>query len=229
MASEFVTGTGPDGSPVQHPAYSTGRGILETLHSGSAKLSEATAAIRAAGLSNDPQTEARLRRSATATMNAMMKRADEGLATLGQHRESVDSEIVATLGIPNARNEVTTAMRAGDVRAYLRSLPTPTERSNAIRQAAQSGDIEVVAAVLSAPAMASGLGDRDHQFVRADAERIFTPGLSSLRASIDKLRTHVERAVTVTEKAFGGLTGTGTSNVARAESALRALSEGGES
>lgn len=222
LAGEFIIGRDASGQPVHHAAYTNVRAAMQTLFDTSTALDSATRDIKAV---NDPTTTDRLRRAAVAKMNSARKAASDALATAHQHVEAVNVEIDTHLGIPTAKVDVLEAGRASDVRAYLRSLPQ-RDRPEAVRKAIADGDKAVVAAILSASPFASGLTRKEAEFARADAERAFTGESVRLRASIGRLVTLLETAVSTAERRHAGLTGGGDSPAARAARAISAL-EGG--
>jgi hypothetical protein len=225
IADQFTLSFGTDGQPVRHAAFTSGRGILSALYETSSALSEAERNIKAAGL-NDPVTRDRLQRSATAKMNAARKSASDGLAALQAHVDQINAQIDTDLGIPTARTDVNENARAGEIRAYIRSLPQ-RERPEAIRQAISEGDTAVAAAVLSASPLASGISLKEQGFARVDAEEKFCKPAVQLRESIGKMVGLVETAMNATEQRFGPLCGVGDSPAAKAARSLAAL-EGGQ-
>jgi hypothetical protein len=225
IADEFITGMNEAG-PVRHAAFTATRAAMDTLFTTSHALADAERNIRTAGL-NDPQTADRLRRAATAKMAAARKSASDALANLQCHVDQINAGIDDAFGLPTARVDVCEAGRCADVRAYLRTLPKG-ERADAIRKAMEDRDVAVVAAVLSASPLASGIDRKTAEFVRTDAERAFAPDAVRLRANIGRLVSVLETAMDSTEKRFAPLTGTGESPAARAARSLAAL-EGGAS
>lgn len=225
IADQFTLSTDATGQPVRHAAYTSGRGVLAALYETSTGLAEAEANIKRAGLT-DPATTDRLRRAATAKMNAARKSASDGLAALQAHVDQINAGIDTDLGIPTTRTDVNENARAGEIRAYLRSLGA-RERPEAIRKAISEGDTAVAAAVLSASPFASGISRKEQQFARADAEERFCKPAVQLRESIGKMVGLVETAMNATEKRFGPLCGVGDSPAAKAARSLAAL-EGGQ-
>lgn len=225
IADQFTLSTDATGQPVRHAAYTSGRGVLAALYETSSALSEAERNIKAAGL-NDPATADRLRRAATAKMNGARKSAADGLAALQGHVDSINQQIDTDLGIPTARTDVNENARAGEIRAYIRSLPE-RERAEAIRRAISEGDRAVAAAVLSAgSAYASGISRKELEFARVDAEERFCKPAVNLRSSVHRMIGLCETAMNATEQRFGPLCGVGDSPAAKAARSLAAL-EGG--
>lgn len=225
IADQFTLSTDATGQPVRHAAFTSGRGVLAALYETSNGLAEAEVNIKRAGLT-DPATTDRLRRAATAKMNAARKSASDGLAALQAHVDQINAGIDTDLGIPTARTDVNENARAGEIRAYLRSLGA-NDRAEAIRKAISEGDTAVAAAVLSASPFASGISRKEQQFARADAEERFCKPAVQLRDSIGKMVGLVETAMNATEKRFGPLCGVGDSPAAKAARSLAAL-EGGQ-
>lgn len=225
IADQFTLSHDASGQPVRHGAYTSGRGVLAALYETSNALARAEQDIKAAGL-NDPVTRDRLQRSATTKMNAARKAASDGLAALQAHVDQINAGIDTDLGIPTARTDVNENARAGEIRAYIRSLPA-RERPEAIRKAIGEGDTAVAAAVLSASPFASGISAKEQQFARVDAEEKFSKPAVQLRESIGKMVGLVETAMSATEKRFGPLCGVGDSPAAKAARSLAAL-EGGQ-
>lgn len=226
IADQFTLSIDASGQPVRHAAYTSGRGVLAALYETSTGLAEAEANIKRAGL-NDPATTDRLRRAATAKMNAARKSASDGLAALQAHVDQINQQIDTDLGVPTARTDVNENARAGEIRAYIRSLGA-RERPEAIRQAiATEGDKAVAAAILSASPWASGVTKKEWDFARVDAEERFCKPAVQLRESIGKMVGLVETAMTATEKRFGPLCGVGDSPAAKAARSLAALEKTG--
>lgn len=226
IADQFTLSTDATGQPVRHAAYTSGRGVLAALYETSTGLASAEQDIKRAGL-NDPATTDRLRRAATAKMNAARKSASDGLAALQAHVDQINTQIDTDLGIQTARTDVNENARAGEIRSFIRSLP-PRERAEAIRRAITEGDKAVAAAVLSGGSpFASGITGKELEFARADAEERFCKPAVQLRESIGKMVGLVETAMNATEKRFGPLCGVGDSPAAKAARSLAAL-EGGQ-
>lgn len=225
IADQFTLSVNPDGQVVRHAAFTSGRAVLANLFTTSKALSEAERDIKAAGL-NDPITRDRLRRAATAKMNAGRKAAADGLAALQAHVDQINAQIDTDLRLPTARVDVCEAGRCSDIRSYIRSLSS-RERSEAIRKAIGDGDVDVAAAVLSASPYASGLTRKEAENIRMDAEERFCKPAVRLRESIGRMVTLVETAMNSTERRFGGLCGVGDTPAARAARSLSALETGG--
>lgn len=224
IADQFTLSHGADGQPVRHAAFTAGRSVLAALYETSTGLARAELDIKAAGLT-DPVTRDRLQRSATAKMNTARKSASDGLAALQAHVDQINMRIDTDLGIQTARTDVNENARAGEIRAYLRSL-SQRDRPEAIRKAISEGDTAVAAAVLSASPLACGLTRKEQDFARVDAEEKFCKPAVQLRDSIGKMVGLVETAMNATEKRFGPLCGVGDSPAAKAARSLAAL-EGG--
>ncbi|MCC6676408.1 MAG: hypothetical protein IT436_04630 [Phycisphaerales bacterium] len=225
LAPEFVIGTNEAGS-IHHPAYTAGLATMGTLWATSAGLAEAEAAIKAAG--TDPASERRLRAGAEASLSKARKAAEGALGAIAQHREQTESAITEALGVNEARQQVTTALRASAIHANLSRITDSGKRSDELRAILAEGDAESAAAILAAPARASGLTAKQYAEFRRDAEQRFAPKVVALRDSLDKLRTVVERADRLTFQRFGGLIGLGGTPAGRVEASLRALENGGE-
>lgn len=221
IADQFTLSHGTDGQPVRHAAYTSGRSVLAALYETSTVLAQAEHDIKAAGL-KDPLTRDRLQRSAGKKMDAARKSASDGLAALQAHVDQINTGIDTDLGIQTARTDVNENARAGEIRAYLRSLGA-RERPEAIRKAISEGDTAVAAAVLGASPLASGLTRKEQDFARVDAEEKFCKPAVQLRESISKMVGLVETAVNATEKRFGPLCGVGDSPAAKAARSLAAL------
>ncbi len=226
IAPEFVIDANEAG-PVHHAAFSAGRNALASLYSSGMAMAQAEKDIKAAGMGNDQTTADRLRRAATAKMNAASKAVADALAGLDAHTDQIQAGIDDAIGIPNTRADLTEAGRASDVRAFLRSLGK-TERAETIRRAiVVEKDRAFAAAILSASPYASGISAKDVEFVRADSEQAFSGDAMRLRDSIRKMRGIVVTAGGVIEKRFGPLTGFGGSRAAAAQRSLAALENGG--
>lgn len=224
LGDEFIIGQNDAGN-IHHPAYTAALAAMSTLWSTSAGLAEAEAAIRANG--RDPASERRLRASAEANLNKARKAAESALDTLAQHREQTDAAITEALGINEARQQVTAAMRAGAIHAHIARIADNVKRGNELNDILTEGDAESAAAILAAPCRASGLTAKEHTDFRRAAELKFAGKMVALRNSLNRLRTVLDRAARLTEERFGSLVGIGGSPAARTEAALRALENGG--
>lgn len=223
VASALTIGQATDGSPVLHPALIASRAAMKSMHESSLALAEAERAIKA---TNDPSASKRLRAGAEKRLAEATKAASSALEALAQHREKVCAEIDEAIGVPRAREVVTDALRASDIRAHIRSLGTPTARMEALRAAISAGDREAASAALSCSPLALGITQREADTLRDFAERQFARPLVAIRDGLDKVRGIVEQADRITSARFGSLIGRGDSREARAEAALRNL-EGG--
>ncbi len=218
LAGEFVIGQNEAGN-VHHPALTAGLAAMGNLWAVSGSLAEAEAAIKSNG--HDPASERRLRASAEASLSKARKAAEGAIDAIAQHREQTEAAIVEALGVNEARQQVTAALRAAGVCANVARITDPTKRGNELQDIIAEGDAESAAAILAAPARASGLTAKEHAAFRKAAEIRFAPKAVALRDSLDRLRTVVDRAARLTEDRFGPLVGLGGSNAARTEAALR--------
>lgn len=223
LASEFVIGQNDAGN-VLHPAYTAGLAAMGNLWAMSAALAEAEAAIKANG--RDPASERRLRASAEGSLSKARKAAEGALDSIAQHREQTEAAITEALGVNEARQQVTAALRASAIHGHLARIPDPAKRGTELQDILSESDAESAAAILAAPARASGLTAKEHAAFRKAAELKFAGKTVALRDSLDRLRTVLDRAAKLTEERFGPLVGIGGSHAARTEAALRAL-EGG--
>lgn len=207
-----------------HPAHGAARSAMHIMQSASATLADAEKALL--GIT-DPTAAKRMRAGAEKRLADITKAASTAREALDQHRTKIGSEIDAAIGVPEARESVTAAMRAGDIRAHIRSLGTPTARVEALRSAIQGGDREAASAALSCSPLALGLNAEQVRILRPLAEEQFAGPLVALRSGLGRVREIVERAETVTTKRFGGIVGRGDTREAKQEAALRALETGG--
>lgn len=226
IAAEFVTGHAADGSAIHDPGFSTARAAFVQASEHAALLAQAAGDIERAGL-KDPATRDRLRVAASKRMAAAGKTIGDAMDALASRADQVQTIINdEILGISATRTDFGENARAGEIRAYLRSLPEPA-RAEAVRRAVTGEkDRAVAAAVLSASPWASGLNAETAGFVRSDAERIFAEPQVRLRDSLSKLRALVATAGAALEREFGPLVGVGDSPAAKAARSLGAL-EGG--
>lgn len=223
LAGEFVIGE-TDAGLIHHPAYTAVHAAMGTLWNTSAALAEAEAAIKANG--RDAASERRLRAGAEGHLAKARKAAEGALDAIAQHREQTDAAITEALGVNEARQQVTAALRASRVNEHVARIADPAKRGNELEDILREGDAESAAAILAAPARASGLTAKEYAAFRKAAELTFAAKAVALRDSLDRLRTVLDRAAHLTENRFGPLVGIGSSHAARTEAALRAL-EGG--
>lgn len=221
LASAFVLNV-TEAGVVLDPAFSNARAAMENLRDSFAALADAE---RAVNDSPEPSAAKRLRSGAESRLRSAMKVADTALATIDHRAREVEEGVEATLGIPLARTSVTDSQRASDVRFSLR-LTREGDRFHVVRRAIEAGDVEAVAAVLSASPLASGISPEHYQQLRTLAELKFAGPLVKQRDAIGKLRATVHRAGELTRSRFAPLLGEGDSKEARREATLRAL-EGG--
>lgn len=227
LAPEFVIGHDANG-PVLSPIFTTGRGLLARMYEDSVKLAEAEAGIRQAGLT-DPLTADRLRNGARRIMGNVAKSVESGLATLTAAEAQCAADIQAAIGTEESRSQVCANARAAEIRAWVRSLPTPSARTDALLAACREGEKEIVAACLAAPAALSGLDARSRDNLAATAAESFAPAATKMKASIAKLRGLIQTAADATDRRWAGMTGVGESAAAEAQRRLLAVEQAGQS
>lgn len=223
ISAPLVIGASADGSPVFHPAHGTAKTAFTAMHAASVALVDAEKAIAAA---SDPTANKRLRAGAEKRLAEVRKAADTALEALAKHREQVSGEVEQLIGTETARVSVTDNARGAEVRSWLRGMAKPGDRTTALMECIAAGDRTVIAAVLAASPVLSGLDRRAFENLRAEASRKFAPKHDTILAGVDRLRGLVEHADRITGQRFGALIGRGNSGDAKAEAALRAL-EGG--
>lgn len=227
IASEFVIGHDANGA-VMAPIFTTGRGLLAKMQADSVKLAEAEAGIKAAGLT-DAVTVERLRTSARRIMGNIDKATETGLAALTAAEAKCDADILAAIGTEESRSQVCANARAAEIRAWVRSLPTASARTDALNAACRGKDQsrEIVSAVLAAPAALSGLNAQARDNLAAEAADSFAPEATRTKASIAKLRGLIVTAASACTRQWGGLTGNGDSAAAEAQRRLLAVEQAG--
>lgn len=223
VASDFVIGHDANG-PVLAPIFTTGRNLLAKMHDDSVKLADAEAGIKRAGLT-DPATVDRLSTSARKIMANIVKATEAGLQSLVAAEAKCDADILAAIGTEESRNQVCANARAAEIRAWIRNLPTPSARTDALNAACRSGEREIIAAVLGGPAALSGLNAQARDNLAAEAADSFAPAATKMKASIVRLRGLIETASSACERRWGGLTGTGDSLAAQAQRRLLAAEQ----
>lgn len=223
IVSPLTIGASADGSPVFHPAHGATKTAFSAMHAANVALAEAEAAIKA---TNDPTSAKRLRAGAEKRLAEVRKAADTAIEALTKHREQVAGEVEQLIGTEESRSTVTTNARGAEVRQWLRGMAKPSDRTTALQECISAGDRSVIAAVLAASPVLSGIDRRAFENLRAEASRAFAPKHDAILAGIDRLRGLVEQADAITSRRFGALIGRGDTRDAKAEAALRAL-EGG--
>lgn len=226
IADQLTIGTNADGSPVYSPAFTAGRATLAKLHESSLALADAEAGIKRAGMT-DPVTADRLRNAARKTMAAIAKSVESGLAALTANHDQCTAEIEAAIGTEQSRTGVCENARGAEIRSWVRSLPTPSARTDALLAAIREGEREIVAAVLAAPAALSGIKPDARENLAAEAAERFAPASTKMRASIDKMRSMLQIAASATGQRFAATTGFGESVAAVAQRSLTALENAG--
>ena len=220
-AAAFVVGKDPEGKPIFGPEFSGTRGVLERMSDSAGKLAAAERGLKLAG-NADQATRDRLNKAADAQWVTLRKLADDGFAAIDAATIKACTEIGDQLGIPDARSSVATGLRSSDIRSGIRALK-PEEREESIRHAIESHDADTVAAVLSAPGIASGISAAQLGRLRKLAESKLAAGPTGRRDALGKLRGVLERANKATSDRFAAGRGAGDSPAARAEAALRSL------
>lgn len=225
IASEFIIGQDANG-PVMSPVFNTGRNLLAKMQADSVKLAEAEAGIKAAGLT-DAVTVERLRTSARRIMGNIDKATETGLAALTAAEEKCAADILAAIGTEESRTQVCANARAAEIRAWIRSLPSASARTDALNAACRGKEREIVSAVLAAPAALSGLTAQARDNLAAEAADCFAPEATRAKASIAKLRGLIVTAASACTRQWGPLTGTGDSLAAQAQRRLLAVEQAG--
>lgn len=226
VANVFDTDTtNPDGSVARHAAWTTARAAAQTVFSIAGKLSAADRAIAELGRQPDPATDVRLRRSARQQMTEANKALTAAYTALTEQRAALSTEAAGLIGTERARLGVTENARGAEVRQWLRGLSV-TQRTDALNEALQARDSEVVSSILAATPVLSGLKRDAHANLAEDARRVFAPRHDALIGGIDRLVSMLQTGEKALTTRFAPITGEGNSRVAAAERALSAL-EGG--
>ncbi|MFG0291721.1 MAG: hypothetical protein ACF8MJ_01055 [Phycisphaerales bacterium JB050] len=227
LADGFRIGTTDTGEEIHHAAYTAALAASQSVYETAGKLAEADEAIRSLGKQPDAATGARLRKNARAAMDRAQKTYADTLAKLAEHSDSLSAEAEGLIGTETARLDINSNARGAEVRSLLRTMPKH-DREALIESAIADGDQEVVAGVLAASPLLSGIDRKRHAMLREQARVRFAPEQDRLIKGIDRLANAMRTANGALEKRFGSITGAGDSRQARAERSLAAL-EGGVS
>lgn len=222
LAQQFTIGANTDGQPIPHAAFTAARSAMGSVFDIAGKLATADQAIRDLGAQPDPATDARLRRGARQQMAEAKKALDGAFAALGDQAVTLAAQAEELTGAPLYRTGVTENARGAEVRQWLRGM-APAQRTDALNEALAAKDREIVASVLAASPILSGL-NRDHfANFTTDARRTFAPDQNRLLGGIERLTQALRTAEDTLTKRFAKITGEGSSRHAAAERALSAL------
>jgi hypothetical protein len=197
-----------------HPVIAAGRDALSAMYDTLGKIRDARNDLdafqragltpinfaednlAARGLNVSPEGRVAVARSpnqllseaGTKAIEQASARADRAMATLVKQEEFYEGKIDEVL-----RDLKYGAQIHAEARGWLRSLPE-AERFGRIHEAARSGDLAMVAAVLGAPAQLSGLTEEQRTLVREAAARKVDPHLPAQRDAARRAQEIIRRA-----------------------------------
>ncbi|MBS0254010.1 MAG: hypothetical protein JSS36_02070 [Proteobacteria bacterium] len=150
---------------------------------------------------------------------------DRRVSELTRYRDTLASRVASAIDAPSRRTPEGLAL-ASEVRAHVKALKQPAQRTKFVLDAIEAGDLLTVAAVLHAPPFLSGLDASIHATIRAKAAAKFAPidsaQLEATEAAVDRV-TH---AGSMTLKRFGGVLQYRNAPIVKAAKSVRALAEG---
>ena len=222
LATEFVIGSTADGNAVPHATFSMTQSAMNSVYEIASKLEDADRSIKALGDKPDPATDARMRKNAQAAMGQAKKTIADTYISLSDHAARIAGEADELVGTQHYRAGVTENARGAEVRQWLREL-SPTLRTDALNEALTAKDREIIASVLAASPVLSGMKREHHSSLANDAHAQFAPDQHRLMRGIAKLTKALQTADGVLMKRYAGITGVGSSRQAEAERAINAL------
>lgn len=151
---------------------------------------------------------------------------DRRMRELRGYRDTLATRVSAALDNP-ARKTAEGLALASEVRAHMKGMKRPEDRSAHAMRAIEAEDKTTVAAILHAPAYLSGLTDEAHALVRARAAAKFAPLDSAQLDATEAAIRQVMNAGSALTRRYGDVLALRSAPAARAATSLRALGAAG--
>lgn len=151
---------------------------------------------------------------------------DRRLKELDGYRATLEQRVAAALDHPARKTPEGLAL-AAEVRAHIKSVKRPDERTRFVAQAIEAGDIPTVAAVLHAQPFLSGLEPATYASLREHAAAKFATQDHAQLAATDAAIRHVSASGSTLVKRLGDVTALRSNPAAKAAKSLKALEAAG--
>jgi hypothetical protein len=147
---------------------------------------------------------------------------DRRLAELTGYRDALAKRVEAALDTPARKSPEGLAL-ASEVRAHIKALKQPVQRTKFVADAVAAGDLATVAAIIHAPPFLSGLDANTHASIRASAANRFAPVDSAQLDATEVAIDRVSSAGSATLGRFAAVTAYRNTPVIKAAKSLKAL------
>ncbi|EPR18286.1 hypothetical protein M527_13205 [Sphingobium indicum IP26] len=147
---------------------------------------------------------------------------DRRVTELNGYRDTLASRVAAALDHPARKTPEGLAL-AAEVRAHIKALKKPDERTRFVAQAVDAGDVPTVAAVLHAQPFLSGLEPAAHAMLRARAAAKFAPVDNAQLEATEAAISHVCSSTSALVKRMGDIAALRNAPAAKAAKSLKAL------
>lgn len=150
---------------------------------------------------------------------------DRRVTELKGYRATLEGRVAAAIDNPSRKSAEGLSL-ASEVRAHLKAMKRPDQRTQFVAAALAQGDKATVAAVIHAPAFLSGMTDETHAAIRKAATEKFAPVDSAQLAATDAALVKVMAAGSAVTRRFADVLAMRQSPLIRAGRSLSALREG---
>ncbi|OCC24871.1 hypothetical protein MB02_05275 [Croceicoccus estronivorus] len=151
---------------------------------------------------------------------------DRRVTELNGYRDTLATRVATALDHPTRKTPEGLAL-AAEVRAHIKAVKKPDERTSFVAQAIDQGDLPTVAAVIHAQPFLSGLEPATHEMLRARAAAKFAPVDSAQLAATEAAIDHVCTSTSALVKRMGDISALRNVPAAKAAKSLRVLGEVG--
>jgi len=151
---------------------------------------------------------------------------DRRVTELNGYRDTLATRVATALDHPTRKTPEGLAL-AAEVRAHIKAVKKPDERTKFVAQAIDQGDLPTVAAVIHAQPFLSGLEPATHEMLRARAAAKFAPVDSAQLAATEAAIDHVCTSTSALVKRMGDISALRNVPAAKAAKSLKALEGAG--
>lgn len=152
---------------------------------------------------------------------------DRRLKELDGYRDTLATRVATSLDHPARKTPEGLAL-ATEVRAHIKAMKKPDERTRFVVTAIETGDVPTVAAVLHAQPFLSGLEPATHATLRARAAAKFAPLDNAQLEATEAAIAHVTTSSSTLVRRFGEVVALRHAPAAKAAKSLKALGEAGQ-
>lgn len=201
LRAALTTRNGP-----QAEGYKAAVSAFETVHQSMGDMARAVDAVSAPNAANrilgpkgtthfvvpEDQKES-LRVAIAASFDRGARKLADANLTIDKAEAQIQNSINNRLSNPK-RNEVSESAVASEIRSLVKGLATPADRMSWVAKQAKDGDLQAVAAVLSAHPAVSGLDREQMRIIRDLAEQDMAPAEVAEREGLRALRVRLADA-----------------------------------